>query len=133
MRNGGARRALILLSDGDDNVSQHTREEAIEAALRAEAIIYVISTDISGENKKATRELARYAEATGGRVFFPLKLADVTDAFYKIQDELRSQYVIAYKPANFVSDGRYRQISLTVAGRAKEVKIRTRSGYYAPK
>jgi Ca-activated chloride channel family protein len=129
---GPSRRAIILLSDGDDNQSRHTREEAIEAALRAEVIIYVISTNITGSDKKGDKVLLRYAEATGGRVFFPLRIEEVSNAFAEIQDELRSQYVVAYKPQNFDQDGRYRAISIDVPGR-QNVKIRARKGYYAPK
>jgi len=129
---GPSRRAIILLSDGDDNQSRHTREEAIEAALHAEVIIYVISTNITDGNKKGDKILMRYAEATGGRVFFPLRLEEVSTAFAEIQDELRSQYVLAYKPENFESDGRYRAISIAAPSRPN-VKIRARKGYYAPK
>ncbi|SRR6266568_864373 len=128
---GPSRRAIILLSDGDDNQSRHTREEAIEAALRAEVIIYVISTNITDSDKKGDKILMRYAEATGGRVFFPLRLEEVANAFNEIQDELRSQYVIAYKPQNFEQDGRYRAISID-APKRPNVKIRARKGYYAP-
>jgi VWFA-related protein len=129
---GPSRRAIILLSDGDDNQSRHTREEAIEAALRAEVIIYVISTNVTGADKKGDQVLARYASATGGRVFFPLRIEEVSNAFAEIQDELRSQYVVAYKPQDFVQDGRYRAISIDAPGR-QNVKIRARKGYYAPK
>jgi VWFA-related protein len=129
---GPSRRAIILLSDGDDNQSRHTREEAIEAALRAEVIIYVISTNVTGEDKKGDKVLMRYAEATGGRVFFPLRIQEVSNAFAEIQDELRSQYVVAYKPQDFAQDGRYRAISID-APRRTNVKIRARKGYYAPK
>jgi VWFA-related protein len=129
---GPARRAIILLSDGDDNQSRHTREEAIEAALRAEVIIYVISTSTTDGNKKGDKILMRYAEATGGRVFFPQRLEEVATAFSEIQDELRSQYVVAYKPQNFESDGRYHAISIDVPNRSN-VKLRARKGYYAPK
>ncbi len=129
---GPSRRAIILLSDGDDNQSRHTREEAIEAALRAEAIIYVISTSTTDGNTKGDKILMRYAEATGGRVFFPLRLDEVASAFTEIQDELRSQYVLAYKPQNFDSDGRYHAISIDVPSRS-HVKLRARKGYYAPK
>jgi VWFA-related protein len=128
---GPSRRAIILLSDGDDNQSRHTREEAIEAALRAEVIIYVISTNITGEDRRGDKVLMRYAEATGGRVFFPLRMEEVTDAFAEIQDELRSQYVIAYKPQGFVQDGRFRGISIDTPKRSN-VKLRARKGYYAP-
>jgi VWFA-related protein len=129
---GAARRAIILLSDGDDNQSRHTREEAIEAALRAEVIIYVISTNVTGSDKRGDKVLMRYAEATGGRVFFPLRIEEVSNAFSEIQDELRSQYVIAYKPENFVQDGHYHSIAIDVPGKPN-VKIRARKGYYAPK
>jgi VWFA-related protein len=129
---GPSRRALILLSDGDDNQSRHTREEAIEAALHAEVIIYVISTNVTGSDKRGDKVLMRYAEATGGRVFFPLRIEEVANAFNEIQDELRSQYVLAYKPQNFDQDGRYRAISLEAPGR-QNVKIRVKKGYYAPK
>lgn len=129
---GPSRRALILLSDGDDNQSRHTREEAIEAALHAEVIIYVISTNVTGSDKRGDKVLMRYAEATGGRVFFPLRIEEVANAFNEIQDELRSQYVLAYKPQNFDQDGRYRAISLDAPGR-QNVKIRVKKGYYAPR
>jgi Ca-activated chloride channel homolog len=127
-----ARRAIILLSDGDDNQSRHNREEAIEAALRAEVIIYVISTDVTDSNRKGDKILMRYAEATGGRVFFPLRIDEVASAFAEIQDELRSQYVLAYNPENFVADGRYHAISIEAPKRSN-VKLRARKGYYAPK
>ena len=128
---GPSRRAIILLSDGDDNQSRHTREEAIQAALKADVIIYVISTNISGSDKKGDKVLMRYADQTGGRVFFPLRMEEVSNAFAEIQDELRSQYVLAYKPQNFAQDGRYRAIALDAPGR-QNVKIRARRGYYAP-
>jgi VWFA-related protein len=129
---GSARRAIILLSDGDDNQSKHTREQAIEAALRAEVIIYIINTAVTESNTKGEKVLNRYAEATGGRVFFPLRIQEVASAFKEIQDELRSQYVLAYKPENFVQNGSYRSIVLEVPKRPK-VRIRVRKGYYAPK
>jgi VWFA-related protein len=129
---GAGRRVIILLSDGDDNQSRHTREEAIEAALRAEVIIYVISTNITDSNRSGDKVLLRYAEATGGKVFFPLRLEEVATNFAEIQDELRSQYVIAYKPQNFAQDGRYRAITIDAPKRAN-VKLRARKGYYAPK
>jgi VWFA-related protein len=129
---GSARRAIILLSDGDDNQSRHTREEAIEAAQRAAVIIYVIDTDVTESNKKGDKVLMRYAEATGGRVFFPQRMEEVASAFTEIQDELRSQYVIAYKPEGFAEDGSYHSITID-APKRPAVKIRARKGYYAPK
>jgi VWFA-related protein len=128
---GPVRRAIILLSDGDDNSSHVSREEAIEMAERADTIVYTISTNISGTKGKGDKVLERIAEATGGRAFFPFQMRDVSDAFLSIQEELRSQYALAYKPANFVADGRYRTIEILAQDR--NLKVRTRKGYYAPK
>jgi Ca-activated chloride channel homolog len=125
------RRAIILLSDGEDNQSRVTREQAIEMAQRAEVIIYAISTNISGIKTRGDKVLERFSETTGGRCFFPFKLDDVTQAFTEIQDELRSQYAVAYKPADFIADGRFRNIA--VESSRKGLRIRTRRGYYSPK
>jgi VWFA-related protein len=129
---GPVRRAIILLSDGDDNLSHVTREEAIDMAQRAEVIIYTISTNISGMKGKGDKVLERIADATGGRAFFPFQIRDVADAFMSIQEELRSQYAMSYKPADFIADGRYRTIEIQ-AVREKSFRVRTRKGYYAPK
>ncbi len=129
--NGPVRRAIILLSDGDDNQSHVTREEAIEMAERAEVIIYTISTNISGDKSSGDKVLQRIADATGGRAFFPFQLTDVANAFGEIQDELRSQYAVSYKPAGFELDGRYRTIEIAVLGH-KGDHVRSRHGYYAP-
>jgi VWFA-related protein len=128
---GSVRRAVILLSDGDDNQSHVTREEAIEMAQRAEVIVYTISTNITGSSNRGDKVLQRIADATGGRAFFPFQITEVADAFAEIQDELRSQYALAYKPADFQSDGRYRTIQILAQNR-KGVKVRTRQGYFAP-
>ena len=128
---GSVRRAIILLSDGDDNLSHVTREEAIEMAQRADVIVYTISTNISGMKGKGDNVLERIADATGGRAFFPFQIRDVSDAFTSIQDELRSQYAMAYKPADFATDGRFRTIEIST--QAKGLRVRTRKGYYAPK
>ena len=129
---GPVRNAIILLSDGEDNASHVTREEAIDMAQRADAIVYTISTNISGTEGQGDKVLVRIAEATGGRAFFPFQMRDVSDAFLSIQEELRSQYAMAYKPANFIADGRFRTIQIqTVPNR--NLKVRTRKGYFAPK
>jgi VWFA-related protein len=128
---GPVRRAIILLSDGDDNLSHVTREEAIDMAARAEVIVYTISTNITGMHGKGDKTLERIAEATGGRSFFPFQMRDVTDAFLSIQEELRSQYAVGYKPSDFATDGRYRTIE--ILAQDKGLKVRTRKGYYAPK
>ena len=125
------RRAIILLSDGEDNLSHVTREEAIEMAQRAEAIVYTISTNVSGTKGQGDKVLERIADATGGRAFFPFQIQDVTNAFAEIQNELRSQYAISWEPPALKHDGHYRTIEI-VANDRKNFRVRSRRGYYAP-
>jgi len=125
------RRAIILLSDGDDNSSHVTREEAIEMAQRAETVVYTISTNVSGTKGAGDKVLERIADATGGRPFFPFQIRDVANAFAEIQDELRSQYYISYRPADLKSDGHYRTIEIEANDR-KNFRVRARRGWYAP-
>jgi VWFA-related protein len=124
------RRAIILLSDGDDNQSRVSREEAVEMAQKAGVIIYTISTNSSGMRLKGDKVLEHFADETGGRSFFPFKVQDVSDAFLQIQDELRSQYAISYKPAELQSNGKYHAIQILADN--KKYKVRARKGYYAP-
>jgi len=128
---GPTRRAIILLSDGEDNLSHVTREEAIEMAQRAESIVYTISTNVSGTKGAGDKVLERIADATGGRAFFPFQIRDVSNAFTEIQDELRSQYAVSYKPADFKADGHFRTIEIVASDR-KNFRVRARRGYYAP-
>ncbi len=124
------RRAIILLSDGEDNQSRVSREEALEMAQKAEVIIYAISTNTSGIKLKGDKVMEYFAEQTGGKAFFPFKIQDVSDAFSQIQDELRSQYAVSYKPADFMFNGKYRKIDILADN--KKYKVRSRKGYYAP-
>ncbi len=128
--NLATRRAIILLSDGDDNQSRVSREEAVEMAQKAEVIIYTISTNTSGQKLKGDKVLEHFADETGGRAFFPFKIQDVSDAFSQIQDELRSQYAISYKPADLQPNGKYHAIQILADN--KKYKVRARKGYYAP-
>ena len=128
---GGLRRAIILVSDGEDNQSRVTRDDAIEEAQRAEVIVYAISTNVSGTKSRGDKILEAIADATGGRAFFPFKIEEVADAFSQIQEELRSQYAISYKPADFLADGKYRSIDIEALN--KKYKVRGRKGYFAPK
>lgn len=125
------RRAIILLSDGEDNQSRVSREEAVEMAQRAEVIIYAISTNTSGLKLRGDKVLEHFAEETGGKAFFPFKIEDVSNAFSEISDELRSQYAISYKPADFLADGKYRKIEILADN--KKYHVRARKGYYAPR
>lgn len=125
------RKVIILLSDGEDNQSRVTRAQAIEAARRGEVIIYAISTNNSNTKSRGDKMLERLAEETGGRAFFPNNVDDVAHAFNTIQEELRSQYALSYKPADFTADGRYRTIQISDT-KNKNVVIRARKGYFAP-
>jgi len=124
------RKAIIVVSDGEDNQSEVTKAQAIEMAQRAEVIIYAISTDDSGLVMRGDRVLEQLAEATGGRAFFPFKMKDITHSYAAIEDELRSQYVVSYKPADFDADGRYRTIE--ISSLKKDLQVRARKGYFAP-
>ena len=124
------RKAIVIVSDGEDNQSEISKAQAIEMAQRSEVIIYAISTDDSGLVMRGDKVLQQLAEATGGRAFFPFKMKDITHSFAAIEDELRSQYVVSYKPANFDADGRYR--SIEISSLKKDLQVRARKGYFAP-
>jgi Ca-activated chloride channel homolog len=125
------RKAIVILSDGEDNQSEVTRAQAIEMAQRAEVLIYAISTDDSGLVLRGDQILQQLADATGGRAFFPYKMKDITHSFSSIEEELRSQYVVSYKPSDFDADGRYRSIEITSL--KKDLQVRARKGYFAPR
>src|SRR5438128_6831324 len=124
------RRALVIVSDGEDNQSEVSRQQAIEMAQRAQVLIYAISTDDSGLILRGDKNLQQLADATGGRAFFPYKMKDIKNSFSAIEDELRSQYVVSYHPADFDPDGRYRAIEITAL--KKDLQVRARKGYFAP-
>jgi VWFA-related protein len=124
------RKALIVLSDGEDNQSEVTKAQAISMAERAGVLIYAISTDDSGLILRGDNVLSQLAEATGGRAFYPYKMKDITHSFSAIEDELRSQYIVSYKPSDFTADGHYRYIQITAKN--KDVQVRARRGYYSP-
>ncbi|MFZ3263975.1 MAG: VWA domain-containing protein [Terriglobales bacterium] len=124
------RKAIVVVSDGEDNQSEVTRAQAIEMAQRAEVLIYAISTDDSGLILRGDKVLEDLASATGGRAFFPYKMKDITRSFAAIEDELRSQYDVSYKPSDFDADGRFHSILITSL--KKDLQVRARRGYYAP-
>jgi Ca-activated chloride channel family protein len=125
---GPVRRIIILLSDGNDNSSSITRERAIAIAKQAEVSVYTISTSLTQSGGRGQKNLQRIAEATGGRSYVPVQLTGVTNAFAAIQEELRSQYAVSYKPAAFELDGHYRTIEVQ-AQKQKGLRIRSRKGY----
>ncbi len=124
------RRAIIVISDGEDNQSEVSLAEAIEMAQRAQVIIYAISTNDTGLIVRGDRILQQIAEATGGRIFFPFQLMNIAFSFREIEGELRSQYAVSYTPAAFEADGHYRSIEISTTH--KNVRIRSRRGYFAP-
>jgi Ca-activated chloride channel homolog len=129
------RKAIVILSDGEDQSSSRTFDQALEMALKAEAIIYSISVNRGGffgvgDTKNGDRIMKDFSEQTGGRAFFPFKVEDLDDAFRRINQELRSQYNIGYVSSNAARDGGYRKIDLRIG--EKGLKLSFRKGYYAP-
>ncbi len=126
------RRAMVILSDGDDTQSVMTREQAIEMALKADVVIYTISTNITRIESEGDRILKHMSERTGGQTFFPFKASDLTQSFENIANELRSQYNILYRPEPIKTDGQWHPVQIRVKSR-KDLIVRARPGYYAPK
>ena len=128
---GSVRRALILVSDGDDNYSRAQESDAIKMCQRANTIVYAISTNVSPSRDKGDDVLKNIAEATGGRAFYPVKIEDVALGFRSIEQELRSQYSLVYRPADFRQDGSFRTIYLQALD--PRYHVRAQKGYFAPK
>jgi VWFA-related protein len=126
------RRALILVSDGDDNQSRVTRDQALEMAQKADVVIYAISTNRSHQQDDGDKVLRYLTEETGGQAFFPFEARDLTQSFENIANELRHQYNIFYRPVPLDADGQYHPVTLKVKGH-KDFIVRARKGYYAPK
>ena len=129
--NGVVRKALVLVSDGDDNYSHALESDAIKECQRAETIVYAISTNVSPRRDKGDDVLEQIADATGGRAFYPQRIEDVANGFTSIEEELRSQYLLQYRPANFRADGSFRTIYLQA--RNPSYRVRAHTGYFAPK
>jgi VWFA-related protein len=125
------RKAMVLLSDGDDNQSRVYLDEAVKMCQRSETIIYAISTNWTPSRGKGDEVLAQMAEATGGQVFFPPSVEEVSNSFHSIEEELRSQYSLVYTPADFKYDGSFRPIYLFANDR--HYQVRARKGYFAPR
>lgn len=125
------RKAIVLISDGDDNQSRVRPDEAIKECERAETIIYAISTNWTPSRGRGDKVLTDMAEATGGQVFFPPTVEDMSESFKGIEQELRSQYALTYVPADFKMDGAFRPIYLYCTDRHYEV--RAKKGYFAPR
>jgi len=125
------RRAMVILSDGDDNQSRYTRDQALEMAQKGDVVVYTISTNISHIPTDGDKIMKYYAAETGGVAFFPFKAEDLAQSFINVANELRHQYNLYYRPEPLVADGRYHPVSVRVRGR-KELTVHARKGYYAP-
>jgi len=126
------RRAMVVLSDGDDNQSRYTRDQALEMAQKADVNVYTISTNITRVESDGDKVLRYFSQETGGQSFFPFKASDLNQDFENIANELRHQYNIFYRPEPFRADGLYHSVEIRVKGH-KELIVRARKGYYAPK
>jgi VWFA-related protein len=129
------RKILILISDGDDNLSLQTLTGTLEMAQKSDVSIYTISTNSSGffgiTAPKADKALRRLADETGGRAFFPFKAEDLSESFQDISAELRSQYTVAYRSSNPARDGSFRSVKIETD--RKNLRVKARRGYYAAK
>jgi VWFA-related protein len=130
--NGVVRKAIVLVSDGVDNYSHALETDAIKECQRADTIVYAISTDVGPtKDRQGVDALRKIAETTGGQAFFPVKIDDVAQDFLNIEEELRSQYLLEYRPANFKQDGSFRTIYLQAHD--PRYHVRAHTGYFAPK
>ncbi len=129
--NSEFRRALVVLSDGEDNQSRFSRAQTMEVARRAEVLIYTISTNVRGIRMPGDKVLQEFARETGGRFFQPYGWEDLDDAFREISTELRSQYTLGYRPST-PRDGEYHTIDIRVSNKdRKGLRVRARRGYFA--
>ena len=125
------RKALVLVSDGDDDYSRALESDAIKMCQRAETIVYTISTNVGPSQDKGDDILRQIADATGGQSFFPRRIEDVAIGFRNIEEELRSQYLLVYTPADFKQDGSFRTIYLHSLD--PRYTVRAKKGYFAPR
>jgi VWFA-related protein len=123
------RRVMVVVSDGRDNQSEHTRDEALAMAQRGEVTIFAISTNRTGIESQGDKVLKYLAEETGGQAFFPFAATDVAEDFRQIARELRSQYSLAYTSTNTAHDGTFRKIAVDAT--EKGYHVRAKAGYWA--
>lgn len=129
-----SRRAIILLTDGEDTISQVKMHEAIERAQKADAFIYAIGIGDSYQGGVDESSLKKITAQTGGRAYFPRSESELRSAFAQIQRDLREQYLVAYSPSNKARDGSYRRIQIDVVDpemRKQKLKLNYRPGYFA--
>ena len=128
------RRAIILLTDGEDTISQVKMHDAITRAQKADAFIYAIGIGDMYRGGVDEGSLRKISEQTGGRAYFPRNERELRDAFAQIQRDLREQYLVAYSPSNKSHDGSYRRIEIEIVNpelRKENLKLNYRTGYFA--
>jgi VWFA-related protein len=126
------RRAMVILSDGEDNQSRYSRDQALEMAQRSDVVIFTISTNITREDTDGDKVLKYLAAETGGASFFPFKVEDLAQSFENIANEMRCQYSLLYLPEPLKTDGSFQTVEVIVKTKPGLV-VRARRGYYAPK
>ena len=126
---GEVRNVIVIISDGQDDQSRYSRDEALGMAQDVGAVIYTIGTESTGLDPESDQVLRRFANQTGGRSYFPIEARDLGSAFQAITTDLRHQYVVAYSPNNFVPNGQFHTVQIKVL--EKGVETRTRKGYFA--
>jgi Ca-activated chloride channel homolog len=124
-------RVLVLVSDGDDNASQLKLDEVTRIAQADEVTLYTISTNARGINLIGDDALQKLGEESGGRALFPGSSKQVSKAFARIRDELRSRYAVSYRPAEFKPDGRFRRIKIVAKRFGRTLHVHARKGYFA--
>jgi Ca-activated chloride channel homolog len=133
------RKVMVVITDGGDTVSKVNYKEAVRAAQEAEAIVYsiiVVPIEASaGRDTGGEHALIQISEDTGGKYFYATSLTELDDAFQKISDELRTQYLLAYYPSQRLSDSDFRRIQVSIDGlpTGSDFKVRHRTGYYTSK
>jgi Ca-activated chloride channel family protein len=144
LRNVAGRRVIVIITDGDDTFSRAKIEDAIDIAQRTETTVFAISTkagflgtvpgvDAGTVKDKGDKLLTRLCEETGGQAFFSGDMLELERHFKRISQELRSQYIITYRPANQNYDGRERKIEVrfTDPSKTKKYQLRTKTSYRA--
>lgn len=128
------RRAIILLTDGVNTFGKKKLDDAVQAALRSEAIIYSVGIGDNFYSGVDKGSLNKVSERTGGRAYFPRDERELRDAFAQIQEEMRSQYLIAYEPTDQKRDGAYRTIEIQLVNpqlQKDKIKVTHRQGYFS--
>jgi Ca-activated chloride channel family protein len=129
------KKAILLVTDGLDNYSKHSLEEAVEALRRARVAVYTIGLLSAGEGARGEQALLKIAEASGGRTYFPQNVEEVRAVTGRIARDLREQYTLGYVPTNPDHDGLWRSVRLEVVSRAgypSRLTANYRRGYYGP-